>query len=100
MESVWPAAQDVEQQVLLDVDTRYRKLVEARSLIDSQAAVQEVEREKLRVLTNRYQEKATLLTDVLQQQSALAQADSQYQQAIAAFWVARADFDRALGEEY
>ena len=64
-------------------------------------AVQEAEREKLRVLMNRYQQKAALLrNDVLQQQSALAQADSQYQQAIASFWTARADFDRALGEEY
>jgi len=37
---------------------------------------------------------------VLQQQSTLAQADGQYQQAIANFWTARADFARALGEDY
>jgi hypothetical protein len=37
---------------------------------------------------------------VLAQQSSLAQADNDYQQAIANFWSARADFDRALGEEY
>ena len=93
-------AQDAEQQVLLDVHARYRKLLEARALLESQTAVQEAEREKLRVLMNRYEQKAALLADVLQQQSALAQADSQYQQAIAGFWTARADFDRALGEDY
>jgi outer membrane protein TolC len=92
--------QDAEQQVLLDVHARYRKLLEARALLDTQSVVQEAEREKLRVLMNRYQEKASLLADVLQQQSALAQADSQYQQAIASFWTARADFARALGEDY
>jgi outer membrane protein len=94
------STQDVEQQVLLDLHARYRKLVEARAFLDSQAAVQEAEREKLRVLMNRYEQKAALLADVLQQQSSLALADSQYQQAIAGFWTARADFDRALGEEY
>jgi len=93
-------AQDAEQQVLLDVHARYRKLMEARALLDSLAATQEAEREKLRVVMNRYDQKAALLTDVLQQQSSLAQADGQYQQAIANFWSARADFDRALGEEY
>lgn len=93
-------AQDAEQQVLLDVRARQRKLAEARALLDAQTAVQETEREKLRVQMNRYQEKAALLADVLQQQSALAQADSQYQQAVAAFLTAKADFDRALGEEY
>jgi len=93
-------AQDAEQQVLLDVHMKLRKLLEARALLEAQAAVQESEREKLRVLLNRYAQKAALLAEVLEQKSALAQADSQYQQAVAAFWTARADFDRALGEEY
>jgi outer membrane protein TolC len=93
-------AQDVDQQVLLDVNSHYRKLVEARALLESQVTVQEAEREKLRVMMNRYELKAALLSDVLAQQSSLTQADSDYQQAIANFWSARADFDRALGEEY
>jgi outer membrane protein len=58
-----------------------------------------VEREKLRVVTNRYQEKSALLTDALQQQSSLAQADMQYQQALSSFWTAKASFDRAVGEQ-
>ena len=93
-------AQDAEQQVLLDVHLKFRNLLEARALLDAQTAVQETEREKLRVLMNRYEQKAALLAEVLERQSALAQADSQYQQAVAGFWTARADFDRALGEEY
>lgn len=93
-------AQDVEQQVILNINSHYRKLVEARALLDLQVTVQEAEREKLRVMMNRYELKAALLSDVLAQQSSLTQADSDYQQAIVNFWSARADFDRALGEEY
>ena len=92
--------QDAEQQILIDVNAKYRKLLETRALLDTQAAVQDAEREKLRVVMNRYKENAVLLTDVLQQQSSLAQADSQYQQSVAGFWKAKADFERALGEEY
>jgi outer membrane protein TolC len=90
---------DAEQQVLLDVGIQYRKLAEARALLDAQAAVQEAEREKLRVVMRRFEEKAALTADVLQQQAALAQADSQFSQALAGFWTARAAFYRALGEE-
>ena len=93
------SAQDVEQQVLLDVNQKFRKLTEARALLDTQSAVQETEREKLRVMMNQYQQKAALLADVLQQQSLVAQADNQYQQALAGFWTAKADFDRALGKD-
>ena len=62
-------------------------------------AVQETEREKLRVMMNQYQQKAALLADLLQQQAAVAQADNQYQQALAGFWTAKAGFDRALGKD-
>ena len=40
-----------------------------------------------------------LLRDVLQQQAATASANSDYQQAILAFWAARADFEKSLGED-
>jgi outer membrane protein len=93
------SAQDAEQQVLLDVNQKFRKLMETRSFLDTQAAVQETEREKLRVMTNQYQQKSALLADLLQQQSLVAQADNQYQQALAGFWTAKADFDRALGRD-
>ena len=92
-------AQDAEQQVLLDVNQKFRKLREARALLDTQAAVQETEREKLRVLMNQYQQKSALLADLLQEQALVAQADNQYQQALASFWTAKADFDHAVGRD-
>jgi outer membrane protein TolC len=93
------SAQDAEQQVMLDVNQKFRRLMEARALLDTQAAVQETEREKLRVMMNQYREKAALLADLLQEQSLVAQADSQYQQALAGFWSAKADFDHAVGRD-
>jgi outer membrane protein TolC len=91
---------DSEQQILLDVNSKSRALAEARMLLDTVVLVQQAQRESLRETMNRYREKATLLSDALQQQGAMVQADSDYQNALAAFWKAKADFDRALGREY
>ncbi|HEV1286214.1 MAG TPA: TolC family protein, partial [Bryobacteraceae bacterium] len=93
------SAQDAEQQVLLDVNQKFRKLMEARALLDTQAAVQDTEREKLRVTMNQYQQKSALLADLLQEQTLVAQADNQYQQALAGFWTAKAGFDHAVGRD-
>ena len=89
--------QDAEQQAIVDVKAKFLKLAEARALLDTSALTQEAEREKMRVVTNRYGEKAALLSDVLQQEAAVAQADSNYRKALAAFWSAKANFDYALG---
>ncbi len=51
----------------------------------------------MRVATNRYGEKAALLSDVLQQEAEVVQADAGYQKALAAFWSAKPSFDYALG---
>jgi outer membrane protein len=91
---------DTEQQVLLDVNSKFRALAEARVLLDTTVLVQQAQRETLRETMNRYREKAVLLSGALQQQGAMVQADSDYQNALAAFWKAKADFDRALGREY
>jgi outer membrane protein TolC len=43
--------------------------------------------------------KAALLSDVLQTQATLADADYQYQQALLAYWTARADYEKAIGAD-
>ena len=94
------AERDTEQQILLDVNKKFRALAEARMLLDTTALTQQEAREKLRETMSRYTEKAVLLSEALQQQGAMVQADSEYESALAAFWKAKADFDRALGREY
>jgi outer membrane protein len=93
------AEQDVEQRVLLDVEDKFRKLKEARMLLDAQTDQRQAEQVRFREVTNRYKQQATLLADLLQQQAAVSQAEAQYQQALAGFWTARAEFDKAIGVE-
>jgi outer membrane protein TolC len=93
------SVREAEQSVLVDVSARLRKLQQARALVEVSRLAQETEQEKLRVVTNQYPLKAALLKDVLQEHAAMADANNQYQQALLAFWIAKADFDRALGGE-
>jgi outer membrane protein len=90
---------DIEQRILLDVEEKFRKLEEARILLDAQTDQREAEQAKLGEVTNRYNQKATLLSDLMQQQAAVSQAEAQYQQALAGFWTARANFEKAIGVE-
>src|SRR5258708_4704011 len=91
------SVREAEQSVLVDVNAGLRKLQQARVLVDVTRLAQETENEKLRVVINQYPLKAALLKDVLQEQAAVADANDQYRQALLAFWMAKADFERALG---
>jgi outer membrane protein len=90
---------DLEQRVLLDVEEKFRKLGEARILLDALTDQRQAEQTKLGEVTNRYNQKAALLSDLTQQQAQVSQADAQYQQALAGFWTARANFEKAIGVE-
>jgi outer membrane protein TolC len=90
---------DVEQRVLLDVEEKFRKLGEARILLDALTDQREADQMRLREVTDRYHQKAALVSDLMQQQAAVSQAEAQYQQALAGFWTARADFEKAIGME-
>ena len=89
--------QEVEALILREVGDRFRKLQESRALLRVSEMAQQAAQEKLRVATIKYEQEATLYKDVLQSQTALAEARNRYQQAILAFWTARADFEKAIG---
>ncbi len=89
----------VRDQVLQEVDSTFRRLREARQLLTATQATRDAEAEKLRNQMDAYSRQAILLSDLLQQQSAVASAEDQYRQGLLAFWRARADFERALGKE-
>jgi len=46
---------------------------------------------------NKYFVRAALVKDVLQGQVSLERSNADYQEALAGFWNARADYERALG---
>jgi outer membrane protein TolC len=90
---------EVEQQILVDVGARFRKLAESRSLVEVDQLARQTEEEKLRVVMNQYRQNAALLKDTLQQEAAVATANAQYREALLSFWTAKADLEKAVGEE-
>jgi outer membrane protein len=90
---------DARDQVLLDVNSKFRKLREARAQLRVAEAARDAEQERLRNQTDAYAQQAILLSGLLQQQASLASAEDQYREALLAFWTARAEFEKALGEE-
>jgi outer membrane protein len=50
-------------------------------------------------VNDKFRQSSVLLRDVLQQQAAVANANHDYEQALLAFWTAKAEFEKALGEE-
>jgi outer membrane protein TolC len=93
------SVEDTREQILVDVDSNFRHLREARSHLAVVEAVRDAEAEKLRNQNEAYSQQSILLSDLLKQQSSRADAESQYQQAVLAYWSVRADFQKTLGEE-
>jgi outer membrane protein TolC len=91
--------QDTQSKVLMDVNSRFRKLEESRILIVVAQAAREAAQQKLSEVTNKYEQQAVLLKDVLQQQANAAAAQDDYQQALLGFWSAKTDFEKSLGED-
>jgi len=90
---------ETQSQVLIDVGNRFRKLREARANLGVARMARDAEQEKLRVVLEEYKQKAALLSTALQEQSTAAQTSATYEQALAAFWTARSDFEKSLGED-
>lgn len=90
---------DAEDRTLLEINSRFRTLAEKRALLNVVQMAQSTTREKLRVKANQFQIQAALLPDVLQLRAELADTDDRWQQALLAFWTAKADFEYAVGEE-
>jgi len=89
---------DTENNVLSDVSDKFRRLQQTRQALIVAQFSEETARESLRINMNRYQVTAALLSDVLQSQSTLAEANHQFQQSLLNYWAARSEFERALGE--
>ena len=85
--------------MLLDVDSNFRKLAESRALLAVAEAARAAANEKLREVNDKFRQSAVLLRDVLDQEAAVATANNEYEESLLAFWSAKANFDKALGEE-
>ena len=93
------ALKDMEDKIRIEVGSAHRKMMEARIMLAASRANQESTREAVRLASVRFRVSAALLKDVLQAQSDLASANDRTQKALAAYWSARAELEKAMGEE-
>ena len=92
-------AQSTRDEVLIDLHTQINKLTESRLQVNTTQLTRTASREAMRVAVNRYKYTSAKLSDVLQAQTNLADANNKYHEALLAFWEARAEFERAVGAE-
>jgi outer membrane protein TolC len=90
---------DTRDQILLDVNSNFRQLREARGQLAAAEVARDADKEKLRNEQEAYSQQSILLSDLLRQQASVADAEDQYREAIFGYWRARADFQKALGEQ-
>jgi outer membrane protein len=90
---------ETQSQVLIDLDNNYRKLREARANLKVAQLAQDAEIQKLQVVLEQYKQNTVLLSSVEQERASMAQLAAQYKQALDAFWTARANFEKSLGED-
>jgi outer membrane protein TolC len=90
---------ETESLVLLEVNRRFRTLHENCQLIRIAQLAQTTARANVQIAAYKYRLDAVLLKDVLTAQTSLANANYEYQKALLSFWTAKADFEKALGEE-
>jgi outer membrane protein TolC len=90
---------DTQSQVLMEVSARFRQMQESRQLLKVAKLAQTQARANVQLVAYKYRLDAVLLKDVLQAQTVLANSDYDYQKALLAFWTAKADFEKAIGED-
>ena len=88
-----------ETSIQIEVDDKFRRLQRTRQLLRIAQLSQQASTEDVRLSTERYQVQAVLFKDVLQAQTKAEQANDQYQQALLSFWMSRAEFEKAIGED-
>jgi len=90
--------EETESQILIDVNSKIRNLEEATALIGVTELEEIAAKENLRVVMNKYEVQDALLTQVLEAESSLEEKNSDHEKAILDYWTARANLDRAIGE--
>jgi outer membrane protein TolC len=90
---------ETEDQVLVDVGDKLRKLQLTGQALRVAKLAEDAAKENLRVSTGQYKFQAVMLSEVLKSQASLAEATNDYQRALLTFWTAKAEFEKALGED-
>jgi outer membrane protein TolC len=92
------ALKDTEDAVVRGISSSFRRLQEARAQLGVAGLSEEMARERARVRTEQIKVAAVLPVDGLAAQTELVQAGARHQEALSAYWTARADYELAIGE--
>ncbi len=98
IEQAKTGVQEAESQIRVEVGDRFRKFQEAKAKLKVAELARDSATEKVRVAMNQYQERAIQLKDLLQQQASLAEVQYKHRESLLAFWTARTDLEKAIGE--
>jgi outer membrane protein len=93
------AEEALQRRIRVEVAQAVRQCEEAAQRVKVGSLAQQAAREDLREQQSAFGREAVLLKDVLQSQTVLAAADDEQRRALAAYWSARADWKRVLGEQ-
>ncbi len=99
IEQAETGVKETEAQILVDVNTEFRKVQEAAaSLRVAQLAI-DAAKENLRVANDAYRVQSVRLDQVLDAQTGVSRAGSEYQRTVSEYGTARADLLKATGED-
>jgi outer membrane protein TolC len=90
--------EDTQRKIELEVRTAYSNFIEAKETLESQSKVIEQAEEALRLANARAEAGTGTQLDVLSAQTDLTQTRTTYSQALHDYAVAKARFDRAVGD--
>lgn len=88
---------EVYDRVQIEVRNSLRKLHTSQQSVGVAEQAQRAYRDKVRVLLNRYRQQAALLQDLLEAETELERANSEYNRAVLSVWAALADYEKAIG---
>jgi outer membrane protein TolC len=89
----------LDRRIRVEVAQALRQCEETAQRVRVSTLLQRASREGLREQQSAFGREAVLLKDVLQSQTVLAAADDEHRRALAAYWSARAEMKRVLGEQ-
>jgi outer membrane protein TolC len=93
------ALRDKKAAADIEIAARMRKVEETAAQIAVRRLESEAARERLRVTKTRFQQQAARLDEMFNANATLANTAAREQEAISAYWTARADYEKAIGEE-
>lgn len=93
------ALEDKKSAAAVEIAARVRRVEESAAQIAVRRLESAAARERLRVTRTKFHQQAARLDEMFNANAALAQTAAHEQEAISAYWTARADYEKAIGEE-